>query len=288
MGICSVICGILKVSYVDEQRPLIGRDLSVTLVAAFTYFFTSLGMFLYLQVIIQFLRGYARMISTSSSERVLKRLFKMSNLSWCIVPAVVISSILLLIALAYPSHSKELCMAHLIGIAVTAFVYGLIFANCLSFLIKELNDYSDSLDPTLSNDLKIVVSRLNVAYYFICFMSSNGGIIYIIFASSNYLFHVTTYLHHIMFMVVPSVSYVLVITVAGVSQSENRKQSNMGYSPSLHSSGKKMTFRERNKLTFSGKQVNDTGLINTSNKESNNKEKMPSNKESKSIAVRAI
>lgn len=240
LGIYNALCGILKVSYVDEQQPLIGRDLSVTLVNAFSYFFTFLGLVLYLQVIIQFLRGYSRMMSKTSCERVSKRLGKMSTYSWYTIPASVISSILPLIALAYPSHSKELCMAHLIGLAVSAFFYGLIFANCLSFLINELNDYINSMDPTLSNGLKTVVSRLTVAYYFICFMCSNGGIIYIIFASSNYLFHVGTYLYHIMSMVVPPVSYVLIITVAGTSQSENKQsQSNMKHSPSIHSDRKK-------------------------------------------------
>jgi hypothetical protein len=243
VGICHVICGVLKVSYPDgREQPLIGRDLSITLVTAITYFFTFLGLVLYLQMIIQFLRGYSRIMNKDSSERVLKRLRKMSIYSWFIMPAITISSILLLIALGYPSISKELCMAHLICIAVTAFAYGLIFLNCLSFLIQELNDHIHNIDASLSKYLKRVVSRLKVAYFFITGMCSAGGIVYIIFASSNYLFHLWTYLHLVMFITVPPVSYVLVITVAGVPRSD-KKQNNLIVS-------------DRKVLNFSAKQAN--------------------------------
>lgn len=224
MGIFDVIGGVLKISYPDgREQPLIGRDLSITLVTVITYFFTFLGAVLYLQVIIQFLRGYTRIMNKNSSERVLKRLRKMSIYSWFIIPAITISSILLLIALGYPSISKELCMAHLICIAITAFAYGLIFVNCLSLLTQQLNNYIHSVDASLSEDLKRVVSRLNVVYFWVIGMCSGGGMIYIIFASSNYLFRLWTYLHHVIFIIVPTGSYVLVLTVAGVSRSDKKQ-----------------------------------------------------------------
>lgn len=163
------------------------------------------------------------MMTSESSERVSQRFGQLTVYSWYIVPASVISSILLLIAVAYPSQSKELGIAHLIGIAITAFVFGLIFCNCLSFLIKELNVYIDNVDAILSKGIKSVVYRLKVAYIMVSGACCMGGIVSMIFASSNFLFHLGTYLHLVVFTIAPPVSYMTVITVAGVSQSDNKQ-----------------------------------------------------------------
>jgi hypothetical protein len=55
-------------------------------------------------------------------------------------------------------------IAHLIGFSATTLLYDLIFCNCLSFLIKELKAYIESIPEHLSKDIKVVVKRLNAAY----------------------------------------------------------------------------------------------------------------------------
>jgi hypothetical protein len=164
MGVASSIYGILKVSYPNGQQPLIGRDISITLMAFFQTSFGFFGLVMYLHVIIQFLKGYSRMMASVSREKVLQRLEILGFYSWFIAPCVVIFSLLPLIGTAYPLHSTRLSMVSLIGNSISCFVYGLICCNCLSIFIKELDVYIHSVEVKKSEDFKVIVNRLKAAY----------------------------------------------------------------------------------------------------------------------------
>jgi hypothetical protein len=45
------------------------------------------------------------------------------------------------IGLAFPHRAKDLAMTYLLGNSLMAFLYGLIFMNCLSILLRELEVY---------------------------------------------------------------------------------------------------------------------------------------------------
>lgn len=171
-------------------------------------------MVIYLHVILAFLEGFASMMDPESSERVSKRFNLLGFYSWFILPVVFAFSIMPLVSTAYPSHSRQLGGAHLIGFGFSTLVYDLIFCSSLSYLTKELNAYINSIDEYLLKDLKLVVHRLNTAYRVVGGNALTVGIQGIAFSSSNFLFHLNTYQILFAFSLVPAFLYFFVNRVS--------------------------------------------------------------------------
>lgn len=222
-GIFSAIFGLLKVSYRDGDQPLVGRDFTISLMVFILTSSCFVGMIIYLHVIIQFLIGHSIMMTFESRERVSNYFLLLGFYSWFILPIAVISSIMPLMAVAYPSRSKELGIVHFIIFAVLLYVYGLIFSNLVTFLLKELNIYVDSVEEYLTKDLKLVIYRIKFAYFVICGATFLFGTLYLIFGSSHYLFHLTTYFQLVTYTIAPAISYAFAITVALISSSDNNQ-----------------------------------------------------------------
>jgi hypothetical protein len=146
MGISCANLGILKIAYPDGQQPLVGRDLSVSLTVFFSETIFFFGFFFYLQVIIQFLEGYSRMMTPASKERMSQRFRLLSFIAWFIPPASVSTCMFQLISIAYQLHSRELGIAHLCGGGLIVLLAGVILCNGLAFLIKELKGVKSSRD----------------------------------------------------------------------------------------------------------------------------------------------
>jgi hypothetical protein len=68
-GITAGIYGILKVSYPDEQQPLIGRDVPISLIFFIFTTFDWIGFNIFLNLIIEFLETYLLLIISESKER---------------------------------------------------------------------------------------------------------------------------------------------------------------------------------------------------------------------------
>jgi hypothetical protein len=212
LGIAHVIFGLLKISFPNGEQPLIGRDVSVSLMMLIGIISALTGFTLYLHVIIKFLRGYTKLMG--STERVTKRLNSFGFYSWFIPLGGTVSGILPLIAIAYPSHSDEICRASLIGFSVTFFGTGLLVCNCLSFLIRELNIYVYSIEEHLRTEIQLVVSRLNSAYIAVAGGFFYNGTACLIFGSANFLFHITIYFMIFGFIVICPIGLAFVLTVS--------------------------------------------------------------------------
>jgi hypothetical protein len=89
--------------------------------------------------------------------------------------------------------------------------------------MKELNIYIDSIETSLSKDIKTVVQRLKLAYIAVVGSGLIFSISYVIFASSNYLFHLATYFNLFLYISVSPSAILLVITVSGVTPSNNNQ-----------------------------------------------------------------
>lgn len=223
MGIASVIYGILKVIYPNEEQPLVGRDISISLMVFIITGSLFSGVVLYLHVIIEFLNGYLCMMTNEVRVRVSKRLNLLGRISWFIPPAVFFCGILPLIATGIPSESEKLGRAHLIGFSVSSLCYTMILCNCLSLLIQELRVYINSAPDYYSSDVKLVALRLNTAYYWIAGLGSVFGLLLLLFGCSSFLFNLTTYFLLIAYTCVSPGSYALVMTVARLYTPEFRR-----------------------------------------------------------------
>jgi hypothetical protein len=71
-----------------------------------------------------------------------------------------------------------------------------------------------------SGDLQSVVSRLNLARNALTLLCVACGTLYLAFGCSNFLIHLGTYFHCVVFTVCPPVFYIAVVTVAGVSHNK--------------------------------------------------------------------
>jgi len=219
VGISNVIYGLLKVLYPNEEQPLVGRDVSISLMAFTITGFGFTGLVIYLHAIIEFLKGYSRMMILASRERIKKRLNILGRMSWFIPPAVFSFGILPLIAtgISSPSLSERLGKAHLIGFSLSCLSYTLICCNYLSLLIKELRVHTNSTTKNSINDVKVIIFRLNVAYCAICGYGFFFGLLLLVFGCSNYLFNLTTYLLLFAYTSVSPGLYALVNTVSRLS-----------------------------------------------------------------------
>jgi hypothetical protein len=161
IAISNVIYGLLKVIYCNEEQPLVGRDVSISLMAFTITGFGFTGLVIYLHAIIEFLKGYSRIMIPASRERILKRLSTLGRISWLIPPAVFSFGILPLIAtgISSPSQSERLGKAHLIGFSLSYLTFTIICCNCLSLLIKELIIHTNSTAKTSINDEKVIIFR---------------------------------------------------------------------------------------------------------------------------------
>lgn len=223
MSIAGSIYGLLKVSYMNGQQPLVGRDISISLIF---FVFTNLGwtgVNIYLNLLINFLKGYSLLLMSERKERILRRLNVLGFYSWFVLPFALMFSILPVIADGFPSQANEICMACLIGLAVVAFLYGFILSNCLSCLIRELQGYVDSIEASLSRDIKVVLRRLNLAYFVVLGSCFTIATLLLVFGSYSFLFHLTTYFMLLTCTVVPPVTIYMVLTVSRISQYDDKQ-----------------------------------------------------------------
>jgi hypothetical protein len=216
-AIATTTHGILKVAYPDGKQPLIGRDLSASLVVAFTESCCFIGVYCYLRVILVFLEGYSRMMTSESRLRMSQRFHLLIITAWFIPPIVIIYSLLQLISISYPLQSKELLATRLVVNGLITVLSGLILCNALSFLIKELKGVPSS------TDLKIIITRLQMALYGLGGACFPFGALNIAFGSSTFLFKLSTYLVLVSYICVPTVMVALVMTVSGVSRHKSKK-----------------------------------------------------------------
>jgi hypothetical protein len=162
LGISSVIHGCLKLSYPSGQQPLIGRDLSITLISFSFPFNAFCGIIIYINLMLHFLIIHSEMvISPESCEKVNKRFSILRFYSWFLIPLSFVVCIMPLIGLAFPNRARTFGITYLIGLAVICFIVGIIVINCLNVLLKELRIHIDSMNGQASEELKIVVSRLS-------------------------------------------------------------------------------------------------------------------------------
>lgn len=217
MGINTGNYGILKVAYPDGQQPLIGRDWSASISAAFceaSYFF---GFYFYLYVILAFLEGYSRMMTSERRMKMAERFRLLVFTAWFVPPVGVLMSILLLISIRYPAQSRELGATRLVIDGLTFMLSALILCNALIFLINELNGVKKS------KDLSIIITRLYMAYYGIGGACLGFGALHVAFACSPFLFQMSTYIILITYTCVPPVMLALVLTVSGISKNDSRQ-----------------------------------------------------------------
>ena len=214
-GIGDFIYAVIKVSY--EEPPIVGKDLSVTFLAVLLPFFCFCGLVLYYYVIINFLKGYSRMMSAESREKVEKRFASLKKISRAIPPISAIPCILPLVSLGYPQYGEIFAATYLIGNGILAMFYGLLFNFALGFLLTELHGHLEVDNGSGSDDIQQIYRRLRIAYCIGSVLFFIIGFSYMIFGSYEVLLRKSSYLILVIQITVHPTFTVLILTVSRIS-----------------------------------------------------------------------
>lgn len=221
-GIGDFVFAVLKIAY--NVQPIVGRDVSVTLLATCLPIFCFIGLVLYYDVILSFLRGYSRMMRAQSRQKVNKLFAKLKAFATWIPLIGLLPCIMPLIGLKYPEYTNIFGMLYLLGNGFLALLYGLLFNLALGFLLLELDVHLKHLESTGgdSNDIRFVSNRLHLAYRTGTIGFIIIGFSYIIFGSWQVLLQMSSYLFLCVQIVVHPTFTVLILTVSRISQGQSR------------------------------------------------------------------
>lgn len=207
-----------------ELMPIVGTDISITIIACICPLSIFCGLTLYYVVIINFLKGYAVMMSPSSRDKVHSRFGNLLLASYSIPLGAFVGSAAPFVGLAHPGERKLTAQIYLIGIGLIAAIYGSLYALAFGFLLKEIRLHM--LTSTMINhDIKLVLSRLRAAYYAGSMLFFTAFIAYFICGVSDYLLRKSSYVFLIIQIACHPFVTVLILTVSRISNA-NPKLSN--------------------------------------------------------------
>jgi hypothetical protein len=219
-GIGDFVFAVLKSVY--DVQPVVGRDLSVTLIASILPFFCFCGLVLYYAVIIKFLKGYSRMMRPESREKVDLRFASLMKNSWALPPISLLPGLMPLFGLRYPEHVPVLGMVYLIGNGVLAICYGLFFNFALGFLLEELSIHLRNNPPEDNEDIQLVYNRLNLAHRIGSTLFFIIGFSYVIFGSWEMLLRKSSYLFLIIQITTHPTFTILILTVSHITHTRSK------------------------------------------------------------------
>ena len=216
-GIGDFLFSVLKISGRSRNRPIVGRDASVTIVAVFLPIFCYCGLVLYYHVVMKFLKGYSCMMSPESREKVEKRFASLLTKSSYIPPLSVIPCVLPLFSMQlFPQYVREFGMAYLIGNGFLATLYGAVLYLAIGFLLEELSNYFKT-STMVAVDIITVYNRLKLAHRAGTLLFITLGSSYVTFGCRTDLISKSSYLLLIIQVLTHPTLTILTLTVSNIS-----------------------------------------------------------------------
>ena len=171
---------------------------------------------IYYQNLLNFLKGYSKIMSTSGRNFILSRFTLLSALSWVTIPLCLAPSSIPLLILFYPTKMRQLCSGSLIGNSCMIFILGTLFVTALGLLTNELSPYVAQSKYAASLDLHLVCKRMKTAYWASMFLMFGTSICMTAFALTDYLLDRVTYLFIIIRISVMSLYLLLMVTLSKI------------------------------------------------------------------------
>ena len=219
IGISDLVVSLSAVVY--KEHKLIGKDTTVSVAAAMFAFFCFVGLSVYFQIMVNFLRNSSRLMTAASRHKVLSRLTVLRNLSWAVVPLSIPICMSSIFCLIYPENMRSFAMTAIIGIGLLIFFYTVLYLTALGFIVAELSAYLKNCQSEIrgggTNSLSLVCKRLKLAYNIGGSSLLGGAGLMILCGSWDFLFRKFAYvsillrLNSIIFFVI------LFVTISGVT-----------------------------------------------------------------------
>ena len=230
----------LKIQY--QGRKIIGRDLFMTVVGCSLPTLALVGLVFYFFVVIKFLKSYIKIMPIGRRQRAANRFTMLVMACEIIPPLSAAAGMMPGVGLAYPQHLHIFARVYHIGIALNAWLYGILTASALGLVLFELKTHVESLHNA-PDDLRVVLQRLTAAYHVISLNSFSVGLLSLLTGTSEYLLRRTTYFQLFDSLCCPIAITVLILTVSKIPHSLNEKDSSTSMRERLTSfTSKPLTF----------------------------------------------
>ena len=206
---------------IDARRYVIGEDLLVSVSSTLNIFFCFIGLSLYFEIMLHFLRQSKVLILVGSCQVILPQLTMLRNVSRVIMPLCIPVSLLTIFPVVYREDAKVFAMTGIIGIGLLIFMDGILFVLALRFIVKGLSNHLKKPQISESNadrgkgSLHMVHRRLSMASHIgiISLFGSSGMMVF--FGSWDFLFRKFAYLAVIMRLIGIILFATLYATISG-------------------------------------------------------------------------
>jgi hypothetical protein len=220
IGVVDFLLAISKLAYGKPE--IIGRDIGHSVLQLLFTFFCFVSLTLYYRVVLKFLRGYSRMMSTNDRNNLRHRYDVLQKYSWLIVLFSLPVSGAPILAYCYQSHIVILTIVGVAGTGLLVFIYGVFLITAVGLLLAELTPYTKSDSSAFVGDLSVVCMRMRITFYL------GGGIIIfgasamVIFGSWDFLRNKVSYILIISRIIGMSLFMILTMTLSRIASSSSK------------------------------------------------------------------
>lgn len=207
------IFSTIKLIYGEEH--LVGRDMNITCLLASSVFLSFYGLILYFFVVLKFLKKYSTMIVKERRDKLESLYAFLRVVTSSMPPLAFLFSYISIFGIIFRSYQRVFAIVSLIGIGLLSLLYGWITTTALKNLRKELSSHISNF-PQSSDDIKLVLKRLTIAYRILLVMPTLMGLSYFVFCF-DYMLRKSSYLIIWLHMSWPGVATIIVTTVSQIA-----------------------------------------------------------------------
>ena len=220
VGVVDFLLAISKFAFGKPE--IIGRDIGPSVLQLLFTFFCFISLTLYYRVVLKFLKGYSRMMSTNDRNNLRHSYDVLQKYSWLIVLFSLPVSAAPILAYCYQSHILILTIVGVAGTGLLVFIYGVFLITAIGLLLAELTPYTKSATSAFVGDLNVVCMRMRITFYL------GGGIIIfgasamVIFGSWDFLRNKVSYIIIISRIIGMSLFMILTMTLSRIAPSSSK------------------------------------------------------------------
>ena len=207
------IFSTIKLIYGEER--LVGRDMNITCLLASSVFLSFYGLILYFFVVLKFLKKYSAMLVKERRDKLESLYAFLRVVTSSMPPLAFLFSYISILGIIFRSYQRVFAIVSLIGIGLLSLLYGWITTTALKNLRKELSSHISNF-PQSSDDIKLVLKRLTIAYRILLVMPTLMGLSYFVFCF-DYMLRKSSYLIIWLYISWPGVATVIVTTVSQIA-----------------------------------------------------------------------
>ena len=212
--LCQLIFAIAKLKSQDDR--VVGKDMFMSALCLILSFLAFLGLAIYFLVVLKFLKSYTTVLSDEQNKIINDRFVMLRTVNMLVPVVCVTINLLVLIGIKYPLYRRAFALATLITGGFLTLLYGFLTTSALRYVRLELLSHVKGF-PQSSDEVRLVLRRLTLAYYMLVVMSSAMGVSYFLFCTTDSMLRKSTYLLIWLHISWPPAATILILTVSRIT-----------------------------------------------------------------------